>query len=270
MDLRDAVVVLTGASRGLGVFIAEDLARAGAHLVLSARSAGDLEATAAKVREAGGQATVVPGDVSKPEDREALAAAAEALGPVRALINNAGIEIAKAVADQSPSDIERQIAVNLTAPILLARRLLPGMIAAGQGAIVTISSMSGKSATPWNGIYAATKHGINGFTSSLRVELAGTGVHASVVCPSFVADAGMWSDTGVKAPTMLREVTPQAVVAGVRKALAGAPEVLVTPGPIRPLLALAQVFPGVDGWVMGKMGILDALKARAEVVKGKG
>ncbi len=266
MRLKDAVVVVTGASRGLGVRIAEDLARDGAHLVLSARDAAGLEATAARVRAVGGQATVVPGDVSVAADRERLAATAEALGPVAVLVNNAGIEIAVAVLDHTPDDIERELAVNLRAPLLLTRRLLPGMVAAGSGAVVMVSSMSGKSPTPYNAIYAATKHGLNGFTASLRIELAGTGVHAGVVCPSFVAEAGMWSETGVRAPTLMREVAPARVVAGVRRVIDGAAEVLVTPGPVRPLLALAQLFPGLDGWVLRRMGVLEALKARARAV----
>lgn len=260
MDLKGRTVVLTGASRGIGVGIAEALAAEGARIVLSARDAAGLEATAAKVRAAGGEAIVVPGDVTRPEDRAALLAAA---GEIDVLVNNAGIEIPVSVLDHSEADIEAELAVNLRAPLALTRAVLPGMVARGRGAVVMVSSMSGKSPTPYNAIYTATKFGLNGFTASLRIELAGTGVHAGVVCPSFVADAGMWADSGVKAPALMREVPPARVVAGVRRVIDGAPEVLVTPGPVRPLLAIGQLFPSLDAIMLRWLGVLDALKARA-------
>jgi uncharacterized protein len=259
------IVVITGASRGLGVVIAEDLAADRGTLVLAARDEAGLRATAAKVGARGARAVIVPCDVTRPEDRARLLAAAEAEGPVDVLVNNAGVEIAMAVLDQTEADVEQQVRVNLLGPIHLTKAFLPAMVARGRGAIVMVSSMSGKSPTPYNAIYAATKHGINGFTASLRIELHGTGVQVGVVCPSFVREAGMWSDAGVPAPAMFKEVAPQAVARAVRKVLAGKAEVLVTPGPIKPMLALAQIFPTMDGPALRFMGVLDALKARAKV-----
>lgn len=257
--------VLTGASRGLGRAIALDLARDGGHLLLTARDRAGLETTAAAVRAAGAEATVVVADLSTEAGRAAIVAAAEAAGPVDALVNNAGIEITVSVLDHTPDDIEREVAVNLVAPLLLTRAMLPGMVARGRGAVVMVSSMSGKSATPYNAVYAATKHGLVGFTSSLRIELDGTGVHAGVVCPSFVRGEGMWADTGLAAPAGLREVEPARVCAAVRAVLGGSAEVLVTPTPVRPLLALAQLFPALDARVLRWMGVLDVLEARARV-----
>lgn len=269
MDLRDRVVVLTGASRGIGAALAADLGRAGAHVVLAARDADGLARVAESVRAAGGRATVVVADVTRAEDRARLLEEAEAAGPVEVLVNNAGIEIAMALVDQTPEDVERQIAVNLTAPLLLTRAALPGMVARGRGRVVMVSSMSGKSPTPWNAVYTATKHGLNGFAASVRIELSGTGVHVGVVCPSFVAEAGMWADTGVKAPALMREVAPARVIAAVHAVLDGAGEVLVTPGPIRPLLAMAQLFPTLDGAVLRSIGVLDTLRERAKATAEK-
>jgi short-subunit dehydrogenase len=259
------ITVVTGASRGLGVVIAEELAKGGGTLVLAARDEAGLRATAAKVEARGARAVIVPSDVTRPEDRARLRAAAEAEGPVDVLVNNAGVEIPMAVLDQTEADVEQQVRVNLLGPLHLTKAFLPAMVARGQGAIVMISSMSGKSPTPYNAVYAATKHGINGFAASLRIELEGTGVQVGVVCPSFVAEAGMWSNAGVPAPAMFKEVSPRAVARAVRRVLAGKAEVLVTPNPVRPMLALVQLFPALDGAALRFMGVLSALEARAKV-----
>ena len=266
VDLSKKVVVLTGASRGIGKAIAVDLAREGASLVLAARDVAGLEAVAEEVRRYDAPVQMVRTDVTDPADRAALIEAAEAVGPVEVLINNAGVEYPVSVMDHRSDEVEREIAVNLTAPIELTRLALAQMIPRKRGAVVMVSSMSGKSPTPYNAIYAATKYGLNGFTASLRIELRETGVHAGVCCPSFVADAGMWADGGVRAPAMLREVGLDKVVAGVRAVIDGKPEVLVTPTPVRPLLALGQVFPKLDQAMLSRLGVLPVLEERARRV----
>ena len=183
------------------------------------------------------------------------------------LVNNAGLEITRAFVDQSEDDVAAQLETNLIAPIDLTRRVLPSLVARRRGAVVHVSSMSGKSPTPYNSIYAASKFGLNGFTSSIAIELEGTGVNAGVVCPSFVAEAGMWADTGLRAPAMLREVRPEAVADGVVAVIRGAEEVLVTPTPVRPLLALRELAPKLTGALLARMGVLDTLRARAEHAK---
>src|SRR5687768_11969632 len=183
-DLTGRVAILTGASRGLGVAIARRMATEGARLVLAARDPEGL----AKVAAAVGAAKVVVCDVTIPADRERLVNEARDVGAIEILVNNAGLEVPISVLDQRPEDVDQQVAVNLLAPIHLTKLVLPDLIARGGGAVVMVSSMSGKSPTPFNAIYTATKHGLNGFTASLRIELAGTGVHAGVVCPSFIAD----------------------------------------------------------------------------------
>jgi short-subunit dehydrogenase len=143
------------------------------------------------------------------------------------------------------------------------------MIARGSGVVVNVSSMSGKTAAPYNSVYAATKHGLNGFTSSLAAELAGSGVHVGVVCPSFVADAGMWADLELKTPTVMREVSLDQVAAAVLRVIRGEREVLVTPMPVRPLLALRELFPALESRVFRAAGITRTLAARAKVVQAR-
>lgn len=253
-------VVLTGASRGIGAALAEALAAEGADQLLVARDHEGLNQTALRVRAKGAQAQVCAADLTVPHDR---ARVVEAAGEVDVVVHNAGVEVPLAVVDQRDADVDRQLQVNLVAPIALTRALVPGMVARGRGSVVVISSMSGKSPTPYNAIYTATKFGINGFIATLRLELAGTGVHAGVVCPSFVAGAGMWADSGATAPALLGEVSIAAVVRGTLRAIGGAPEVLVTPVPLRPLLALNQLFPKLDGWVLRWIGVDRTLQERA-------
>ena len=264
-----SIAVLTGASRGIGAAIAEDLAARYAVVVLAARGRSGLEETAAKVRAKNGNPILVTADVRTEEGRNSLIAAAEAEGDIEVLVNNAGIELAVPVVEQSTFEIESQLDVNLRAPILLTRRVLPGMVKRGRGSIVMVSSMSGKSPTPYNSVYSATKFGLNGFAGSLQFELRGTGVNVGVVCPGFVSGKGMWADTNVKAPLMMREVAVEKVVAAVRKVIAGTPEVLVTPGPVRPLLALSQMRPTWIPVILRWMGITNVLEERARVIRHK-
>jgi short-subunit dehydrogenase len=259
LDLRHRKILLTGASRGIGTHVALELAKRGAELLLTARDAAALAETARACEAAGASVQVIAADLSRAEDRARLI---ESAGEIHALINNAGVEYTKALLDQTDVEVTAQLDLNLAVPIDLARRALPGMLARKTGTIVNISSMSGKGATPYNSVYAATKYGLVGWTSSLRIELLGTGVHVGVVCPGFVAE-GMWGRTGLEAPAIMRAVKPAKVVAGVMKVLGGASEVLVTPGPIRPLLALRELFPSLEAPLMRATGIVRTLEQRA-------
>jgi short-subunit dehydrogenase len=265
MDLNGQTILLTGASRGIGALLATRLAEQRPHLVLAARDGRRLETIAAQCTERGARVTIAAADVSSAADRQRLVQTA---GDVDVLINNAGVETTSALVDQSQAQVEAQILTNLLAPVELTRLVLPGMIAKHRGVVVNVSSMSGKAPTPYNSIYSATKFGLNGFTASLKFELEGSGVHVGAVCPSFVAETGMWADTGVRAPALLREVPPEKVVHGVLKVIAGAHEVLVTPGPMRPILALREMFPGLDGPVLRGMGVMDVFRRRAQRVSG--
>jgi uncharacterized protein len=260
MTLTDRTVLLTGASRGIGAVLAVRLARERPRLVLAARDVRKLETVASECTGLGASVTVVEADVSAPVDRERLVRTA---GTVDVLINNAGVETTTRLTDQAREHVEAQVATNLLAPIELTRLLLPAMLARRSGIVVNVSSMSGKVPTPYNAVYSATKFGLSGFTAALRFELEGSGVHVGTVCPGFVADTGMWSGTGVRAPALMREVPPQKVADAVFKVIAGAREVLVTPGPVRPLLVFREIFTGSDGAVMKMLGVMDVLRERA-------
>lgn len=193
MELDGASVLLTGGSRGLGPYIARALLGRGARVTLAARSAEDLQ----RVRDTmdPDRVATVSGDVTNEDDRNTIVADAEAaFGPVEVLVNNAGIESVLPFERYGEDEITSMIVVNLDAPIQLCRLVVPGMVDRRRGHVVNIASLAGKVAVPYNTVYSATKHGLVGFTYSLRAELHDTGVSASVICPGFVSEAGMFAD----------------------------------------------------------------------------
>jgi len=264
-NIRGANAILTGASRGLGTYIAATLAEKGVNLVLAARTADKLEATRAAAEAKGVRAIAVPCDVTSRDDLQRLVATAEReLGSVDILINNAGIEIVAGFPEHSFGQIDSVLRTNLSGPIWLTKMVLPSMVARRRGAIVNVASMAGKSGVAYSSIYSTSKFGLIGFTKSLRAELDGTGVTAGVVCPTFVSESGMWANYGGKAPMLAREVSPQKVAAAVLRAIAGQPEILVNAGPIRPLLAAGELFPSFLGAFMKRAGIISLMRDQAK------
>jgi len=251
--------ILTGASRGLGVHIARALAKEGVNLVLIARSTGALEEVCEEIISYNVNAIIIPGDLSELNQIDSLAEEAEQkLGPVDILINNAGIEISTPYEKFTPDDIQKMITLNLTAPMLLTRAVLPGMLKRDRGHIVNISSLAGKTGFPTQTPYASAKAGLNMFTHSLRIELADTQVSTSVLCPGFVADDGMYSrmeERGGSAPALLRPTTPEKVASAVIKAIKkDSAELIINPLPLRPLFALQETLPGIKTFLHKAFG----------------
>ncbi|MDP9236569.1 MAG: SDR family NAD(P)-dependent oxidoreductase [Chloroflexota bacterium] len=265
--LRGKNAILTGASRGLGPYIADALAAEGVNLVLAARSADGLLRTQSAVEAHGVRAVVAPCDVSSRDDLERLVDTAEReLGPIDILVNNAGVMASGALSEISFDEIDAVLRTNLSACIWLTKMVLPGMIQRRRGAVVNVSSMAGKVGIAYESIYAASKHGLNGFTDSIRCELDGTGVTAGVVCPTFVSGTGIWADAEAgKAPLLAREVSPEKVAAAVMKAVHGTPEALVTFGPMRPLILLLEAAPRLRVPALKYVGVTRAWKRAADV-----
>lgn len=235
MEIRDAHVLLTGGSRGLGPYMVRALLAHGARATITARSEPDL----AKVRASLGadKVAIVPGDVSVAADREKMVLTAEeTFGPIDILVNNAGIESVLPFEEYREGEIERVIEVNLEAPILLTRLVIPGMLARARGHIVNISSLSGKTGPPYHTVYCSTKHGLVGFTLSLRSELKGSGVSASVICPGYVTEAGVFAEErGLEPPKRSGAwATPRDVArAVVRSIEKNVPDIIVARGMAR-------------------------------------
>ena len=214
MNLDDRRVLLTGATGGLGHAIARGLAARGATLVLTGRRADVLEPLAAEV---GG--TAIPADLS---DAAAVDALLDAAGEVDVLVANAALPASGNVLEYTPEQIDRALAVNLRAPMILGRAVAVRLLERGAGGhLVFVSSLSGKAASPGSGIYSATKFGLRGFALGLREDLHGTGVGVTTIFPGFIRDAGMFADTKVTLPRGAGTRTPEdvgrAVVRAVRE-----------------------------------------------------
>lgn len=265
MDLEGKTALLTGASRGLGPYIARALARKGVHVALSARTTDALEATARELAALGVRAIAIPEDVTDPAGRARLVARATAHGPIDILINNAGIEWVSRYTDMSAEQVEAMVQTNLVAPLILSKLVLPDMVARGHGHVVMMSSLGGKKGSPYSATYAATKAGLIEWTSGIREELRGTGVSASVICPGFVSDAGMFAEYGKRAPRLAGESTPEQVAdAVVRATERDIAEIVVNPGPNRLMEVANAISPGTVSWILRRFGVYEFYRQQAE------
>ena len=186
-ELHEKVALVTGASRGLGRALALAFAREGARLAICARGSADLEATAEACRKLGAEVLAVRADVASPTDRERLVTLTlDRFGRVDILVNNAstlGPTPLPLLADTDPAAFEEVIRVNLTAPFLLARALVGGMLLRGSGLIVNVSSDAAVNGYPGWGAYSAAKAGLDGLSRVWAAELAGFGVTVVSVDP---------------------------------------------------------------------------------------
>jgi NADP-dependent 3-hydroxy acid dehydrogenase YdfG len=178
------VVLVTGASSGIGWATALHLASRGARVIGAARNEERLAQLAAA---SGGAVTVVRGDVTDDGDRAAIVEAAERLGPVDVLVNNAGLGWMGLVETMPADDVRTLFETNVVALIDLTQRLLPGMLERRRGHVVNVSSGIGWVAFPPYTVYAATKWAVQGFTEGLRREVVGRGVTAASINPGPIA-----------------------------------------------------------------------------------
>jgi uncharacterized protein len=247
VNLAGRSVLLTGATGGLGHAIARRLRAAGAELVLTGRRAEVLEPLAT---ETGARSVAV--DLADPAQVERLAR--EHAG-VDVLVANAGLPGSGLLTSFSIEEIDRALAVNLRAPMVLARVLSEPMVARGSGHLVFMSSLAGKVGTPRSPVYSATKFGLRGFAQSLREDLRPSGVGVSAIFPGFVRDAGMFHDTGTKLPPGVGTVSPQDVADAVVRAIErNRGEVDVAPVGLRAGAKAAGLAPDLAATVQRKLG----------------
>ncbi len=187
MQLEGKRVILTGAGGGIGTALARALAARGARLALVGRSAESLQSLHTELTHAGHHCVSVIADLTDAAacDRAAQQAAT-GLGGVDLLINNAGASSFHPLAEEDPERLDTIIRLNLGAPILLTRSLLPRLLSQGSGRIVNVGSTFGSIGFAWFTAYSASKAGLRGFSEALRRELADSGVGVTYVAPRAV------------------------------------------------------------------------------------
>jgi short-subunit dehydrogenase len=279
VPLRDKVVIVTGASSGIGRATAEAFAAEGARVALAARRGGELEQLAAGLAARGAEALPVAVDVTRDADLERLVAEARrAFGRIDVLVNNAGVAKGGRLHELDAASLHATLNVNLHGTFRLTQLVLPHLIEQGSGHIVNVSSVAAYARLPSLSVYTATKAAIVAFSSALRRELAGTGVHVSAVLPgatrtAMIADAlAAYERPGGDQPAALKplmqmimgpEVPARAIVDAVRyrsrEVLLGGPSVALVslveklaPGLLD--AALARLDPRTLASVVGKVG----------------
>jgi short-subunit dehydrogenase len=255
-------ILLTGASRGIGAFIARALAKEQATIIGVSRSKEGLDKIGAEVKKLGGEWSAIPFDLRQVENLPILLEQIhQRVGIIDILINNAGIELYRAFQDYSTAEIQSILTTNLLAVMELSRLILPSMLNQGSGHIVNIASLAGKKSPAYNSIYAASKAGLIGWNDALRQELAGTGVEISVICPGYVSHQGMSADTGVSTPRLSGTSPPIKVADAVVCAIAhNKAEVLVNQDLLtetftKLLLAIGQIFPRFGDAIFQWLGV---------------
>lgn len=256
-ELREARVIVTGASSGIGAALARRLAERGAKVVVTARREELLRQLVGEIRTRYGSAEFVAGDITEAATRQAvLERAQEQFGGVDVLVNNAGVGAFGRFDEADPQRLQQLFEVDFFAALELTRSALPVLKQGRRPAIVNIGSILGRQAIPLAAEYCAAKFALRGFSDALRIELAKSGVDVLLVSPG-TTDTGFftnvlemksrlpWRKEGVR-----QGMTPEATAAAIVRALeAGKRELIPGVGP--KMLALANRFvPGIVDWFL--------------------
>jgi len=262
--------IVTGASGGLGFSIADAFARAGANVVLAARTQATLDEAAGKLQAVarpdagGGTAVGIRCDVTRDEDvAELVEKTIERFGRIDAFVNNAGLSMRKAVLDTTVDDFREMMELNLLATVRCTRAAAPHLIAS-KGHLVNIGSLSGKAASRYLGAYPASKFAVTAYTQQLRLELAETGLHVLLVCPGPIAR----DDGRVRSPEELAKlpesarkpgggvkvsrIKPEVLAAKIIAACERWQGELIVPWKAKILFTLMQTSPRLADWLVRK------------------
>jgi len=250
------VLIITGASSGIGAAVARLFAQEGYRVSLAARRLDRLEAIAEEIEAQGGQALAVQADLSNYEDIQKLIAATLAhYHQVDVLVNNAGFGRLKWLEELDPeTDIQAQLQINLVATILMAREVLPHMIEHRAGHIINMASLGGFVANPTYTIYSASKFGVRGFTEALRREVGVYGVYVSGIYPGavkteFKQHTGINRKTGQTTPASLR-LEPEEVAQAILKVVNHPRREVIIPWQMRFTVWMNHFFPGIVDWII--------------------
>ena len=263
MKIDGARVLLTGASRGIGAATALELARRGATLAIAARTKKSLDQVARDCRGLGAEVHVIVADMAKEADVRAMVATArKAMGGIDVLVNNAGLGLSNPVAEVSVEDLRYVFEVNVFAPHIATIEALPEMTKRGSGRIINVGSVASHIATPNLGGYSGTKFALKAMTDSLRMEMRGTGVKVTLICPGpiateFVVNSageteGVFPQKPVGAPAI-------DVAKAICKGITSGPAELFIPAYYQPMVGANSMMPQLLRY-LGKPGMAAATK----------
>jgi short-subunit dehydrogenase len=245
MDIANQIVLVTGASRGIGAACAEAFRRRGAHLSLTARDEAALR------RNAAAEDLITTGDITSAEFRSQLVEATlQRFGRIDILINNAGAGLYGPPSTAPLDEVRHLFELNFFAPLSLTQLVLPQMRKQNSGRIVNISSMGGEIMLPWLPLYCASKFALSALTSAIRQELSGTGIHAMTVCPGYVSTEFKANAVGPRPPARMMgsttgpfAITPQQCAADILRGVERNARFIVTPRAGWVLIAAQRLFP---------------------------
>jgi short-subunit dehydrogenase len=253
MRIDGKVVLITGASEGLGAACAAEFARAGAMLSLTARSTEGL-------RRAGGpDALIASGDLTlEATRRSAVERTLDRFGRIDILINNAGVGLYRPSWATPMDEARRLWELNFFAALGMVQLAAPHMRARRGGAIVNVSSVAGKFTLPWLPLYSASKHALASWTESLRMELRADGIHATLVCPGYVRTGFQRHAMGDGPPPRIVEgkrfaITPEDCATAIRRGVERNARTVFAPRSGWLLVAAATLFPGLTESSLAKL-----------------
>ena len=247
MELKDKVVVVTGAASGIGRETALELARGGCVCVLVDISVDKLVGVLDQVRGVSPTSTAEVCDVGRPERvRETVDAVLDRYGRIDILVNNAGVMIVKFFESLSDEEFERMMSTNFYGAISLIRAVIPIMERAGRGMILNVASVGGRLVVPGTGVYAASKSALHAFSESLHYELKDKGIYVGIVVPGGTA-TGIFdtSTTRLGAYYQSQSSAPPSVLArAIRRAIEKERFITVAPFRYRVMMGFHDAFPG--------------------------
>jgi short-subunit dehydrogenase len=265
-DLQGRTALVTGATGGLGRAIAHELAGEGVRLVVTGRDEERLDSIADELG-----ARAIRADLTRTAEVDRLA---DQAGDVDVLVNNAGVIFYAAFDRLRREELEQAVALNVTAPLLLTHRLLPGMLARRRGHVVMVGSLAAYTYPAFQSVYATTKAAVVALGRSLRAELRDTPVGVSVVSPIYVDEEGVYADNvasrGLRSPWIVGTVGPKRVGHEVVRAIRrDQPEIIVASRPMRPVVALGSISPRLGDAILRWTGVDDLQRRAAEIHGGE-
>ncbi|MFN6568078.1 SDR family NAD(P)-dependent oxidoreductase [Dendronalium sp. ChiSLP03b] len=257
-NIAGKTVVLTGASGGIGVYIARALAKEQVNLVSISRSQQGLDRICAEIKATGSKGISISFDIQKLEELPLLVEKiTKFAGHIDILINNAAIEKFRSFHDYSLQDIQSILTTNLLAAMELTRLVLPSMLGRNNGHIVNIASGSGKKGAPYNSIYSASKAGLIMWSDAIRQELADTNIGVSAICPGYT-DAGMFRALGVSAPNGMRVAQPTEVANAVLQSIKQNQKEVILDGTSSKIFsAITQLSPQFGDRIFRQLGVVN-------------